>query len=812
MSNINYTYTNLTPFKWYVLENFPFIEEDFDALTNWQLFCKLGKEMNKIINSVNTTGNQVETLTTAFNELQNYVTNYFNNLDVQEEINNKLDEMVQDGTLEQILNKFFTETTGLTFATFQDLKDNVKLAVGNKCKTLGFYTVNDGGEGLYYITDTENTNLPQIKINDTLYANLIFDKNINVKAMGCYGDNIHDDTLTIQSLLNLNYDLYFPTGEYLVSKNEELNFENNDEPCLAIQTKVDKKLIGNNATLISNIHAQGILEIINSTNIIIDSLNFKSIGEFPALDGTTGRGEKGTSTEGYYTSGFWGSKKNNSYDTSNFTTHASINNGQPWGKFQNGFIGNVGSGILIHNGNNNITIKNCKIYGFNFSGISIGFLGDVNVNVDTNIHLLNNTIYNCYNSGINLVIAERYNIENNTIFNIGHPNALYNNANCDPGYGIMQNFNETDCPKKGIISSNQIYNCKRKGIDLHGGAEIIISNNMIDNAFVAGVYAFAVTNKPITQDIAITNNQILNCSYCNNSLSPITIGGQIDASSSDLLQKDVIITNNLLKNCGGNQDGIISCRVGENILINNNIIKDINDLCINNIFAIVVGQTTQLNSKNVNITNNIIECLNNNLVNGGIYCLKANNGVISNNIINIPTGSQVQTTQSNVAVFGNINNSDVVMGLSTQGIQIPYVNDKSTTKKSQIYSALNTLYFNDINGNSNYIPKLISINIIANGTDTPTTQILCGEEFIESVSSITQGLQITLKNLTNKAIAFVNDITATPLTNGSSNIEYKYLRANTNNAIQIGLKATSAGSHIPINTCTGGGINVTILA
>lgn len=105
MSNINFTYTNLTPFKWYVLENFPFIEADFDALTNWQLFCKLGKEINKIINSVNVSGEQVENLTTAFNNLQNYVNNYFNNLDVQDEINNKLDEMVGNGELETLIQQ-----------------------------------------------------------------------------------------------------------------------------------------------------------------------------------------------------------------------------------------------------------------------------------------------------------------------------------------------------------------------------------------------------------------------------------------------------------------------------------------------------------------------------------------------------------------------------------------------------------------------------------------------------------------------------------------------------------------------------------
>ena len=100
-----FEYKNLTPFKWFVLENFPFIEADFDALTEWQLFCKLGKEMNKIINSENTIGTQMENVTNAFIDLQNYVNNYFDNLDVQDEVNNKLNEMAQDGTLENIINE-----------------------------------------------------------------------------------------------------------------------------------------------------------------------------------------------------------------------------------------------------------------------------------------------------------------------------------------------------------------------------------------------------------------------------------------------------------------------------------------------------------------------------------------------------------------------------------------------------------------------------------------------------------------------------------------------------------------------------------
>lgn len=103
--NINFDYKNLSPFKWFVLENFPFIEADFDALTEWQLFCKIGKEINKIIDSQNIVGEQAENLTNSFNTLYNYVHNYFDNLDVQEEINKKLNIMAQDGTLENIINQ-----------------------------------------------------------------------------------------------------------------------------------------------------------------------------------------------------------------------------------------------------------------------------------------------------------------------------------------------------------------------------------------------------------------------------------------------------------------------------------------------------------------------------------------------------------------------------------------------------------------------------------------------------------------------------------------------------------------------------------
>ena len=141
-----FEYKNLSPFKLFVLENFPFIEADFDALTEWQLFCKLGKEMNKIINSENTLGTQMENVTNAFIELQNYVNDYFKNLDVQEEINNKLNEMATDGTLAKIINEeIFTELNNKINTNIENT-DNNTLLLTDECKILFPYRGQNAGD------------------------------------------------------------------------------------------------------------------------------------------------------------------------------------------------------------------------------------------------------------------------------------------------------------------------------------------------------------------------------------------------------------------------------------------------------------------------------------------------------------------------------------------------------------------------------------------------------------------------------------------------------------------------------------------
>ena len=255
-----FEYKNLTPFKWFVLENFPFIEADFDALTDWQLYCKLGKEINKIIDSQNVVGSEMEKFSQAFIELQNYVDNYFKNLDVQDEINNKLNEMAESGELTEIIAQYLQLAGLLCFNTVNDLKNATNLANGSFAKTYGFYNISDNGDNIYKIRKITNTDVvDNCKIfalnnfND-LIAEAVINYPINVKKYGVYGDGVHDDYEKIQYIID-NFSkstLYFPKGNYLIS-NTLIIKQAND---YFVNLNLDK-----NARIFTNTEINSLLEI-----------------------------------------------------------------------------------------------------------------------------------------------------------------------------------------------------------------------------------------------------------------------------------------------------------------------------------------------------------------------------------------------------------------------------------------------------------------------------------------------------------------------------------------------------------------------
>lgn len=201
MNNINYNFNKLTPFKFFCLTNFPFIEEDFDSLNIYELLCKVVEYLNKVIDSNNSIGAQTEELTNAFNTLKSYVDNYFKNLDVQEEINNKLNEMSESGELAEIIAQYLQLAGLLCFNTLNELKNATNIVAGSFTKTFGKNSYNDGLGEFYKIRNITNEDIVDeiniIKINnsDTLIAELI--KNATI-------DKIINDLKTKTNIDELN--------------------------------------------------------------------------------------------------------------------------------------------------------------------------------------------------------------------------------------------------------------------------------------------------------------------------------------------------------------------------------------------------------------------------------------------------------------------------------------------------------------------------------------------------------------------------------------------------------------------------------
>jgi len=107
-------YKKIPTFKLWIANQFPYIETDFDAITNYELLQAVIKYLNTIIENENNVESNVTALYNSFVNLHDYVENYFDNLDVQEEINNKLDKMVEDGTIQEILGLLYPVKDGET--------------------------------------------------------------------------------------------------------------------------------------------------------------------------------------------------------------------------------------------------------------------------------------------------------------------------------------------------------------------------------------------------------------------------------------------------------------------------------------------------------------------------------------------------------------------------------------------------------------------------------------------------------------------------------------------------------------------------
>ena len=232
----NLSFRQLVLMNMQQLTNFPYIEKDFDALTDYELLCLVVKFLNDVIANQNEqnasitrmyesflalqdyVNNTKDELEDAFNALDDYVRNYFDNLDVQDEINNKLDQMLEDGVLEQIIEQFIQSTAIWSFDNVADMKLATNLIDGSACETIGFYNRNDGGSAQYIIRTKTNDDVIDevtlISLLDTnLVAELILDNIINVEVLGIKNDSSLNYS-NLNLVVNKGITVLFTKGEY----------------------------------------------------------------------------------------------------------------------------------------------------------------------------------------------------------------------------------------------------------------------------------------------------------------------------------------------------------------------------------------------------------------------------------------------------------------------------------------------------------------------------------------------------------------------------------------------------------------------
>ena len=177
-------------FTKYIAKTLPLAFDE--SMSYYECLCALLEYLNEtIVPDINNTNDGLSELQGFYLDLQNYVNTYFDNLDVQEEINNKLDSLVSDGTISRLLNQeLLQEINNQILQNTLDIASN-RTELENKVSenepnsitmdmlTTEVRTAMTGGstavvgENSIDYTNIKNNGIDLLNLNDKLQSNLL---------------------------------------------------------------------------------------------------------------------------------------------------------------------------------------------------------------------------------------------------------------------------------------------------------------------------------------------------------------------------------------------------------------------------------------------------------------------------------------------------------------------------------------------------------------------------------------------------------------------------------------------------------------
>ena len=447
----------------YIFKTIPLAFDE--SMSYYETLCGLLNLLkNSVIPSVNNNAD-------AIIELQNFVDNYFTNLDVQQEINNKLDQMVRDGTLAEILANYLNLTRFInTTINLINETDVTKIKAGYIIETFGYSEIEDGGATKIYIVDEQPQNKFYYTLQNNLYGIPLTNKE-NVLIYGVKGDNETDNTNIINSIINYTNKLYFPKGTYLFNK---INVNNKEDFEIYGDGFVSELKTNNSNT--TNFYS--FIDLENGTYHVHDlkiNSNYIGINNTIALINTNN-----SKIENCHISGATSQRTINlqTYN-SNYGKNNEIKNNVVLKE-----VADSDSGALIEctgevdNDSNLQYLENTRIINNKCICTSTSYTGD-------------SDLFDC---------IETDNCKNTIISNNYCENSMHHGISMD-----TRNIN-TICTNNTCISTSALTSGVRNGIEVTGtqGASLqngIISNNIIKNFASNGISVNA-------KNYTVTNNRI----------------------------------------------------------------------------------------------------------------------------------------------------------------------------------------------------------------------------------------------------------------------------------------------------------------
>lgn len=582
---------DLRPFRFWCQKALPLVYDD--ELSYYELLCKVVDYLNKTMENVNKLSENFDELQNAFNTLNTYVKNYFANLDVQEEINNKLDEMSSNGFFDDLVSKYLAKSVPLPIdytyiknATVNDLMNNY-LSFNNLIKlnekiTLNSLYCRDGiiSDNAISIINTP-TNITVVDINNnTITVANTDDFNVGDKI------RIGDDEFIFATILNkqdniltLDTNIYFDVGKVVTKLNNTVILEN---------------LTFNNITLtISNNIAYIKNCIFNNCKITLSG------GIFYVENNTFNQ----TNTLLYKT----GKSliNNNHYNSCYKSIECQLS-------FENKITNNIINGYSVSN-EYSIGIELTNTSNYNHLGMT-----------QNNI-ISGNTISNCnYGRAGSIIGGLHLNF-------FACNNIISNNKSCYNSCGI---YLENSCSNNVISSNNCSYNLGLYGVGIE------LDWNCHNNTIMGNICNNNKGSQTQNESCGIMGGHGLSPNYCkynsyigntccNNGRAGIVIGGYY-----------ITVSGNICSNNGNgdytNEGDIVARNSCASVKINNNNLESTNSILIND------------NNNDFIISDNSCK---------DVVCVDCNDITINNNnLLNITCTGNTRYSH-NVIIYNNLSYS-----------------------------------------------------------------------------------------------------------------------------------------------------------